>query len=176
MGVTLTSNSAATYVPIQSYTLSGSQSNITFTSIPQTFTDLILIINGFQSGGPNQGYLQVGNGTIDTGSNYSDTFMYGNGSSANSGRTTGQSAMLADYTGAAGISGDGNVSIAHFMNYSNTTTYKTVLHRSGKGTNGTDAIVSLWRSTSAINTIKFYQSAGSLTAGTTATLYGILGA
>ena len=176
MGVTTSSNSAVTYEPIQTLTANGSSASLTFTSIPQTYTDLIMIINATQSAGPNQGVFRVGNGSVDTGSNYSDTYMYGNGSSANSGRNTNNTLMLADYLAAPGTSGDWNISIHHFMNYSNTTTYKTVLHRAGKATNGTDAIVSLWRSTAAINTIQFYVTGGVLSSGSTATLYGIFAA
>jgi hypothetical protein len=57
-----------------------------------------------------------------------------------------------------------------FQNYSNATTYKSILMRVGKATNGTDAMVGLWRSTSAINTIKLM---GSNALYGTLTLYGI---
>ena len=69
-----------------------------------------------------------------------------------------------------------STSIINYMNYSNTTTYKTVL---GRGNDGTYVIqhVGLWRSTSEINTIKVFNlSSVNFAAGTVLTLYGIVAA
>jgi hypothetical protein len=60
------------------------------------------------------------------------------------------------------------------MNYSNSTTYKTILGRSNAATSGTSAAVGLWRSTSAINSIEI--GTVSFTAGSTFSLYGIAAA
>jgi hypothetical protein len=74
-----------------------------------------------------------------------------------------------------------NIFITDFQNYSNTTTNKTWIGRMGSG-NQTSAIVNLWRSTSAINTIAIAESGdggsgsfnyGNMLSGTTFTLYGI---
>ena len=64
------------------------------------------------------------------------------------------------------------------MNYSNTTTYKTVLYRLNEiNSSFLDAGVSLWRSTNAINRITLQGGSGSsLQSGTMATLYGIASA
>jgi hypothetical protein len=61
------------------------------------------------------------------------------------------------------------------MNYSNTTTYKTILARSNNAGIGLDAIVSLWRSTAAINTVNVLADTN-FEAGTSFTLYGIAAA
>ncbi len=166
---------AKTYEPIATYTIPSSTNSYTFTSIPTTYTDLILICSLGQVTTPNQGVMQVGNGSVDTGSNYSDTVLYGNGSAAGSTRTTSATSMLAGYTAAPETASNTyNVETHHFMNYSNTTTNKTVLHRASKASNGVDAVVSLWRSTAAINTIKYFVTGGgNLAAGSTLTLYGI---
>jgi len=62
-----------------------------------------------------------------------------------------------------------------FMNYSNTTTYKTWLAREGNGTNGyVSALVGLWRNTNAITQIKVLNTgSGNFATGSTFTLYGI---
>jgi anti-sigma-K factor RskA len=60
-----------------------------------------------------------------------------------------------------------------FMNYSNTTTFKTAINRADNANRGMDAIVNLWRSTSAITSIKLYFSSGNIASGAIATLYGI---
>ena len=66
--------------------------------------------------------------------------------------------------------------IVQFMNYSNTTTNKTVLSRANNAATGTDAIVNLWRSTAAITSIYVYVPSGNFATGSTFTLYGILAA
>jgi hypothetical protein len=59
------------------------------------------------------------------------------------------------------------------MNYSNTTTNKTILIRSNEPNNYVVAIVGLWRSTSAIDQVRIYGDQGNLATGTSVTLYGI---
>jgi len=164
---------AKTYESIATHTLGSAAASYTFTSIPQTYTDLVMIVQATQTAGPHQGKIGVGNGSIDTGSNYSQTFIYGNGTSATSQRLSNQTYWIADYLAAPGVSGEYNVAIYHFMNYSNTTTNKTMINRAGKASNGTDALVSLWRSTSAINQILYGVTSSTLAAGTIITLYGI---
>ena len=165
-----------TYVALATQTLGTAASSVTFSSIPQGYTDLVMVVSASQTGGSvNQGKLAVGNGSIDTGSNYSETILYGNGSSALSARTNG-TWWNADYLAAPPLSGIPNACIYHFQNYSNTTTYKTVLSRSNVAGNGLEAMVHLWRSTAAINTILYGVTGGSLAAGTTISIYGIAAA
>jgi len=63
------------------------------------------------------------------------------------------------------------------MNYSNTTTYKTLLTRANQASNGVDACVGLWRSTAAINAVSIattaYGGSSSVQTGSIFTLYGI---
>jgi hypothetical protein len=175
----------STYTPIASYTVTGgTATSYTFTSIPTTYTDLILIASfagNYPSNDRSQLGVQVGNGSVDTGSNYSLTSMTGNGSTATSTRDTSQSQFsLATYPLGPSSSLQRNNLIVHFQNYSNTTTNKTILGRatqvnSDNNTPAAVAEVGLWRSTSAINTIKvkdlsdlYYFYAGSYF-----TLYGI---
>jgi len=63
------------------------------------------------------------------------------------------------------------------MNYANTTTYKTSLTRGNIATVATLATVGMWRSTSAITSIKIERDGSNLlAAGSTFTLYGIAAA
>ena len=161
----------STYTPIATTTLGSAQADVTFSSISGSYTDLVLIIGG-KNASSDQGIVtQVGNGSVDTGSNYSTTYILGDGSSASSGRTTGATSIIAGR-----MDNTASTSIINYMNYSNTTTYKTVL---GRGNDGTYVIqhVGLWRSTSAINTIKVFNlSSVNFAAGTVLTLYGIVAA
>jgi hypothetical protein len=153
-----------------SVTLATAASSVTFSSIPATYTDLVLVCSIKQStGGANVG-LQFNN---DTASNYSDTILTGNGSGTASIRNTSSTYIQTYYYGtpnATSFSPD----IINIMNYANTTTYKTVLIRSGEAGGGLSAIVSLWRSTAAITEIDVNCLGGqNFAIGSTFNLYGI---
>jgi hypothetical protein len=66
-----------------------------------------------------------------------------------------------------------SVFTVHFMNYSNTTTNKTVLGRSSAASGFVEAAVGLWRNTSAITSITATTGGQSYQTGSTFTLYGI---
>ena len=157
---------AATYTSIATTTASGSTTTITFSSISSAYTDLVLVIAGNQSSA-GQVDFRVGNGSIDSGSNYSTTSLYGDGSTAGSLRYSGATQINIGYSDTSQ-----NNTIVHLMNYSNTTTYKTVLSRSAAAATATSARVGLWRSTSAINTISII-GGNNWSSTTTFTLYGI---
>lgn len=160
-----------TYVALATQTVVGSStSSVTFSSIPQGYTDLVIVVNGSNNTGDSEIAIRTGNGSVNTGSVYSTTFLFGNGSSAGSSRTSNRT-----WADAARTDTTRSTSIIHIMNYSNTTTNKTILAR---GSNSTLAIatVSLVRDTAAINTIQLaahYDATFNFTDGTTFTIYGI---
>ena len=165
---------ATTYEPIATTTLGSDTANITFSSISSSYTDLVLICNW--SNGAGGGANMQFNG--DTGTNYSITTLNGNGSSAGSTRTTNQNYIHLSYN--IGVSTDSTTFapiIVHINNYSNATTNKTSLSKlSGTYASngpGVEAIVGLWRSTAAINSIKLFSTGYNLKSGMSATLYGI---
>ena len=166
---------ASTYTPIATYTVTGSNllgtTGVTFTSISSTYTDLIIVQQSKTTAGAI-GLIRIGNGSVDTGNNYSLTYLAGNGSSASSGRYSNADGI---YTRLAHNTTDWGTYITHLQNYSNTTTYKTALARYGNVTYGaTEASVALWRSTSAINTVQcMLDRAEYFVVGTTFTLYGV---
>jgi hypothetical protein len=160
----------STYTPIATQTLSTSAPSVTFSSIPQGYTDLVMIINTGATIADDIGCQFNG----DTGSNYSFTVLSGNGSSAVSGRAT--NATRLNFTSNAYMRTTlTQNTIINFENYSNSTTYKTVLNRANIAEGASEAIVGLWRSTSAITTIRVFcdHNAGSFVSGSTFTLYGI---
>lgn len=165
---------ALTYSPIATTTLGANALSFTFSSIPNTYTDLVLIGTALstQAGTSSNTLRAVLNG--DTGTNYSDTYVYGDGTTAASGRDSNFSyASLGDIAQTSATSYP--VAIAHFMNYSNTTTYKTILVRGSWVNSSAQATVNLWRSTAAINSIQLFRdnSLYNIKAGSTFTLYGI---
>lgn len=158
-----------TYDPIASITLSAATTSVTFSAIPQTYTDLVLVMNGAGLIATQNSQVQF---NADTGTNYSYTALYGTGSAAGSAR--GSSATSA---GSCSISNAQGIIIYHFMNYANTTTNKTFIGRGNQATTTSevDIRVSLWRSTSAITSIKLGQSGsgGGFASGYTFNLFGI---
>jgi hypothetical protein len=163
----------ATYDKIESKILGSSASSVTFTGISSTYTDLVLIADFSMASPSGTVYIvgRVGNGSIDTGSNYCSTVMVGNGSTATSYQTNSVSYLQYDTY----ITGSNRaISIANFQNYSNTSTFKTYIGRTSSAAHNASAIAGLWRSTSAINQVQLYDFSGnSFATGSTFTLYGI---
>ena len=161
--------STNTYVALQTVTVTGSSTpTIDFTSIPSTYTDLVveIVATKTTSGTPT---IIVNNDS--TSGFYSDTYMVGTGSSAVSGRSTSQNSWFLGYS----TSGSNQVFLSlSFQNYANTTTYKTMLARFNTPADQVGADVMLWRNTAAINRITLNFSNWAV--GTTATVYGIANA
>jgi hypothetical protein len=98
--------------------------------------------------------------------------LYGTGTSAASGKVAN---VPAGYFG-RGVTGEFAVGITHFQNYSNTTTYKTVISRGSAETNITIGYANLWRNTAAISSLVLAAPTDTFTSGSTFTLYGITAA
>jgi hypothetical protein len=156
---------ATTYEPIATTTLGTAASSVTFSSISGSYTDLVLIFGGSVSAFGNLRIRVNG----DTASNYSWTRLLGDGSSASSDRGSNST-----FINIAILDTDviGN-SLVHLQNYSNTTTYKTVLTRGNSRAGYVGANVGLWRSTSAIDSITVLTQNGNINTGTVVSLYGV---
>jgi hypothetical protein len=175
MGLTTsTTNAGLTYVPLGTYTLGTATQNVTFNSI-SGYTDLYLVVSNVKnnyagSSSINDTFLTF-NG--DSGSNYSYTELYGNGSSIYAGGQQNAVSIKAYYpmasaTAAATIT-------AHIFNYSNSSIYKSVLVKDA-GTVGLGLATrgALWRNTAAITSVTVGTSSSyKMSAGTTITLFGI---
>ncbi len=156
-----------TYEPIATTTLGSAAASVTFSTISGAYTDLVLVIIGGTV--TADGYYGV-TFNSDTGTNYSNTQMVGNGSTATSNSNSNSSIMYIHSTSESTVGKD--TIIVNIQNYSNTTTYKTVLARGNSSGYRVTAAVDLWRSTSAITSMQI--TAGSnLLSGSTFTLYGI---
>jgi hypothetical protein len=175
-----------TYTPIATTTLGSNTASYTFSSIPATYTDLVIVMNYSTANLAGlaanvSGQLRINS---DAGGNYSQTLLYGFGSTANSGRESNQSVYwIGDYGYLSSTSGVFGNTVLNFMNYKNTTTYKTFLERTSNiddtqsSSMGSTAGVGLWRSTSAITSITLMLGGTSVyRTGSTFTLYGIAAA
>jgi hypothetical protein len=160
--------SAATYTPIQTYTIPSNTGSYTFSSIPSTYTDLVLVAS--------MKYTVTGDYTkltfnSDVSANYSSTLIIGNGTSASSSRTTSANFIATSYD----ANNETFTDIFNIQNYSNTTTYKTILNRHSVAGTRAEALVGLWRNTAAISSIILTANTA-YAAGSTFTLYGVLAA
>lgn len=155
----------STYEVISTQTLVSSAATVTLSSIPQTYTDLVLVLRGTST--VDDTIMMQFNS--DTGSNYSWTQIGADaGSGIFSSRATGVTSFRIGY----GNTAQGS-HITQIMNYSNATTYKTSLSRSNKAADDARAIVGLWRNINAITSLTIIQTSGSFATGTTISLYGI---
>ena len=161
---------AATYEPIATTTLTGTSTAITFTSFGG-YTDLVLVcsVKNSTANWPSP-RLQFNTDTAGGNTYYSNTFMYGTGSgSGSSGRQANDDGIALGNVDNANFS----TVIANIMNYTNTTTYKTVVSRIGSASSNTQAYVGMWRRTGAITDITITPQVYSFDIGSTFTLYGI---
>jgi len=167
----------STYTPIATQTLGSAAASVTFSSIPQGYTDLVVVCNvrTDQSGSSGTPQNFSINYNSDTGSNYSTTTLYAITTAGTalsyrwSSQTEGRIGASAQTS--AGYFAQTNVNI---QNYSNSTTYKTGISRSGyQGQYGVEADVHLWRNTNAITSIILSAPGLNLAAGSTFSLYGI---
>ena len=164
----------STYTPIFTNTLSSSQTNVTWSSIPQTYTDLKIVFSGTvttQADSPNMYF----NG--DTGTNYSWQILYalssgGNAVAARASNVAGTS----NWIGANGWSNSlPNVSTVDIMNYTSSANKSYIANTyTPQAALALEHTIGLYRSSSPITTIRLgIQASGTYNSGTTFTLYGI---
>jgi hypothetical protein len=165
----------STYTAIATTTLGSAASSYTFSSIPATYTDLVLVSSPKVSSAQEAVQVQFNTDTSSGSTNYSFTQLYGDGTSAGSSRTSNYSSIYLSNGTSAVNYGTG---ILNIQNYSNTTTYKTIIGRFAEAAYNAWSGVGLWRNTAAINSITLTVSGTSktLSSGSTFTLYGIAAA
>ena len=160
-----------TYTELLKTTVGTATSSVTLSSIPSGYTDLVLITSAKNNTGAQYRLQLSFNGDRST-SVYSVTKLTGNGSTAVSSRVS-NAPYGAILIGTIGSTNFDNV-ITHIMNYSNTTTNKTILRRGGSDAAGSPQLeAGSYRSTAAISTLTLTAGAGNFGIGSTFTLYGI---
>jgi hypothetical protein len=163
----------ATYEPIATTTTTSASPAITFSGISQNYTDLVLIVSIRANSTPTS----FGTGirfNSDTGTNYSRTVAYGTGSTTASFNSLNQSRIF--FSAGSTNANQFNVIRLNIMNYSNSTTYKTVIARNDDISDVTSMTAALWRSTSAITSLTitpYDDNSTGFATGSTFTLYGI---
>ena len=161
----------------------GSNSSITFSSIPSTFKHLqvrAIVKNDIADTSISSGGMAI-NGD-NTNSNYAYHQLDGDGSTVSASGTSNSRPVYgrvpqANYTNIVGAT------IIDIQDYASTTKNKTIRIFDGCDTNSTNGYIELrsglWMSTSAVNSLTFYAHSWSssfyFTTATTFALYGIKG-
>ena len=156
---------------IQHQELASAQASITFSSIPQTFTDLYLVFSIRQdSSGVNQALIEFNSSS----SNFSFRVLEGSGSAASSGSNVFNYAGLVQ--GSASTSNTFASNSMYIPNYTSSAA-KSFSTDAVTENNATAAfqhlVASLWNNTAAINSIAIKPASGNLVQYSSATLYGI---
>jgi hypothetical protein len=156
-----------TYTPLANLTLGSTATSVTFSSINQTYRDLILVTNVTHSANAEIDLTIRFNG--DSGANYNRVAMTGNGSAAASFAQTSNNG--AELLGASTtISG----AITQVMDYSATDKHKTVLFRGNLTAGRVSATAARWANTAAITSLSVSVLSGNYAIGSTFSLYGIV--
>jgi curved DNA-binding protein CbpA len=155
---------------IQHQELTGSQSAITFSSIPQTFTDLFVQLSVRSSNADDNLYFKFNNTTSNT--SWRNLLGYGTGVLSQSG--SGYLLVGGVRSNTASTFTNMGVYIPNYAN-GNAKTASVDSTSEENGSTGYQFIVAnLWNDTTAINRIDFYLQGGSLQQYSSATLYGVL--
>jgi hypothetical protein len=162
----------------------GGQSSVTFSSIPSTFTHLqIRGIARSTRSDQNGSFanINVGSGSVDTGSNYSWSFINGNGSSVGAVARSSQTAIEVDrWSTSLVTSGIYGSIIIDILDYASVNKNKSLRYVGGYDGNGNgESYVgqgTWFNSSTAIDKITLTEGSGNFAQYTTFALYGIKGA
>lgn len=158
-----------TYVLLEKKTIASSTASLTFTGISQLYTDLVLVADFIMTSNARVD-IRVGNGTLDSGSNYGWTTFWAN----SGGRSSYQGASSTTIQGPwdSGGTGTGQCqTIINFQNYRVTSTYRTIAGEFASA-NAVGGFAGVWMNTAgAIDTIQLLPTSN-FSAGTYS-LYGI---
>jgi len=154
-----------TYTAIATTTLVSNTPTITFSSIPSSYRDIVLVISGSDTVGGNLPLIRF-NG--DSGTNYSfvRAITYGTVISSRGTNFTSTWDLAAINIAQSSV-------IVNIMDYSATDKHKTALARTNANTAEVWMGAARWANTAAINQIGLSLISGNYRAGTTISLYGI---
>jgi len=152
-----------TYTPLANVTLGGTSASVTFSNIPATYRDLILVLEGTSSSASNMTAFYNG----DT-SNGTSVYAGGDGSATFSGTTA------TNYVG--GIYGSNrSMNILQIMDYSATDKHKTTIFRLSVAGSVVTMGTARWASTAAITSVQLdLDGAITFSSGTSLSLYGVI--
>ena len=160
---------ATAWKALATITLGASQTGVTFSSIPNSYRDLVVIVSGNTASSDYALNMRLNS---DSSSVYSSVSIEANGASTSSTSNTTTSMPTWNYNtfSASTVSSY----IAHILDYSATDKHKTVIFRQGAASLGSATALGRYASTSAVSTVYVYAATGNqLAAGTIVSLYGV---
>jgi hypothetical protein len=157
-----------TYTPLATVTLGSAAASVTFSSIPATYRDLILVGAPISSSGTNQSLVRFNSDA--TAANYPQVVMFGNGSTTGSFTNTNAGVNFAD----AFASGSPMIGRLQIMDASATDKHKTCLNRRDKSDDAVAATATRWANTAAITSLSVVSMASTFAAGSRFDLYGVI--
>lgn len=169
---------ANTYELISSNVLTSSAASVTFSSIPATYTDLVIKCSarGSDSSVNNYAALRINSIT----SNYSEIYLYGSGSSPSGGTISGSNwtfggGWFSSSTGTANTFGNTEI---YIPNYAGSTNNKQAINLTAQENNTTGSNQVgfeglLLQNTSAITSLTLTATGANFVAGSSFYLYGI---
>jgi hypothetical protein len=159
-----------TYVPLATVTLASAVTNVTFSSIPATYRDLVIVASSLTSTDT------IGRITINPASSQSYVYvaMRGNGSSASGIASAGLGAGVLSSQATAGTSKRLQLGI-QILDYATTNKHKTILSRGDEASTGVDGVLSRWVNTEAVTSVQVKAETGNWSIGGVFSLYGIAG-
>jgi hypothetical protein len=171
---------ANTYQLIEAKTLTATAASVTFTTIPQTYTDLLLKFScrsTSTAGTDVYANLKI-QFNSDTGNNYNGQILFGQGSgSGGSGSYTAQAGNLFSYANGnittASTFSNGELYIPNYTSGNQKTYSVDCVVETNATTNFVEFAAERWTGTSAITTIDVVSLYGSHTANSNFYLYGI---
>ena len=153
-------------VPLYSTTLASATASVTILGIPGTYRDLRIVVGGSTSASAAL-YIRL---NADSGTNYNDVAMFGDGTTAASNSRSNNS------SGYVGISDTTiNTTIADLMDYSATDKHKSWLSRGNVAGSRVESRAGRWANTAAVTSLMIATDTGNFTVGTVISLYGIVG-
>jgi hypothetical protein len=164
---------ATTFEAIATVTVgSGGAANIEFTSIPGTYTDLVVKVSGRSTSTSTGADITFNNNSTS----YTNRRLYGTGSSTGSdtnSTTFVSNTMIVDSSYTANTFGNGEFYIPNYTSSNNKSVSVDGVTENNSSTALMMFTASLWSNSAAITSIKITPVLGSLTQYSTATLYGI---
>ena len=161
---------ASTYKKIASVTVgAGGASSIDFTSIPATYTDLVVKVSARDTTANGEFYLRFNSSTT----NYSDRWLYGTGTSASSTTNTKIDLFLASSGYTANTFGSTDIYIPNYRSANYKSTSADSVQENNATASYTLLDAGLWSDTSAITSVNLIPAGGTFAQYSTATLYGI---
>lgn len=166
---------ATTYTLISSNTLSSSAASVTFSSIPSTYTDLVLKTSTRLDSGAVATALYISFNSVSA--NYSLTRIQGNGSTASSGRDSAASVWYGYASNGTGTAANtfSNVEL-YIPNYTGSSAKCASLiigAEDNTSTAYTNAEALLNSATAAITSVTFSSASSNFVSGSSFYLYGI---